>query len=143
MDDFEVFAGNEETESKNIFWCCKDKSKLGLKGKGKGGGPVVIIIIVAVVVVIIAIVASYFFWRRKKGIKEQQTIKVQEMPAQPAPKKRRSLAGAIVALQGSTVIAQGEEESLIDVKVTAEIEHFEQISCKILAQVHPQGLDAR
>eukprot|EP00942_MAST-04A_sp_MAST-4A-sp1_P015106 g15106.t1 len=35
LDDFEVFAGNEETESKNIFWCCKDKSKLGLKGKGK------------------------------------------------------------------------------------------------------------
>ena len=65
-------------------------------------------------------------------------------PEMPAPKKRRSLQGAIAAQQSSTVLARGEDESLVDVKVLAEIEKFDDISCKILAKVcaPPSRLDA-
>lgn len=67
LDGWDVFAGNEETESQYIFWCCQHKS-----GKGKGKYSPAAVIIIVVVVVIITIGASYFFWRRNKVIKEQK-----------------------------------------------------------------------
>ena len=52
--------------------------------------------------------------------------------AAPVAKKRRSLMGAVAAKQFSAVEEQGEDESLLDLKIAAEIEKFEQIRCKIL-----------
>jgi len=52
-------------------------------------------------------------------------------------KKRRSLLGAVVAKQALDVVAQGEGNSLLDTKVSAEIERFEQIRLQILAKVLP------
>ena len=54
--------------------------------------------------------------------------------AAPALKRRRSLLGAVAVKQSANVEAQGEGESLLDLKVSAEIEKFEQLRCKILAK---------
>ena len=55
---------------------------------------------------------------------------------EPLLKKRRSLLGVLVAKQGLDVVAQGEGDSLLDTKVSAEVERFEQICLQILAKVH-------
>ena len=53
----------------------------------------------------------------------------------PPLKKRRSLLGAVVAKQALDVVAQGEGDSLLDTKVSAEVKRFEQIRLQILAKV--------
>ena len=50
-------------------------------------------------------------------------------------KKRRSLLGAVVVKQALDVVAQGEGDSLLDTKVSAEVKRFEQIRLQILAKV--------
>ena len=52
-------------------------------------------------------------------------------------KKRRSLLGAVVAKQAVDVVAQGKGDSLLDSKVSAEVERFEQIRLQVLAKVLP------
>ena len=65
--------------------------------------------------------------------------------AAPAAKRRRSLLGAVAVKQSVVVEEQGGEgASLLDLKVSAEVEKFEQIRCKVLAKVrrcaHTAGL---
>ena len=56
---------------------------------------------------------------------------------QPSAKRRRSLLGAVAVKQAGEVVVQDEDTSLLDLKVSAEIEKFEQLRCKTLAK----GLD--
>ena len=56
---------------------------------------------------------------------------------QPPAKRRRSLLGAVAVKQAGEVAVQDEDTSLLDLKVSAEIEKFEQLRCKTLAK----GLD--
>ena len=53
---------------------------------------------------------------------------------QPAQKRRRSLLGAVAVRQTGGAV-QAEGDSLLDLKVSAEIEKFEHIRCKTLAKV--------
>ena len=54
--------------------------------------------------------------------------------AQRPQKRRRSLLGAVAIKQAGGVV-QPEGDSLLDLKVSAEIERFEQIRCQTLAKV--------
>ena len=57
---------------------------------------------------------------------------------QPPAKRRRSLLGAVAVKQVGEVVVQDEDTSLLDLKVSAEIEKFEMIRCKTLAKVTSQ-----
>ena len=52
----------------------------------------------------------------------------------PPAKRRRSLLGAVAVKQAGEAAVQDEDASLLDLKVSAEIEKFEQLRCKTLAK---------
>jgi len=53
----------------------------------------------------------------------------------PPAKRRRSLLGAVAVKQAGEAPVQDEDTSLLDLKVSTEIEKFEQLRCKTLAKV--------
>ena len=53
---------------------------------------------------------------------------------QPPAKRRRSLLGAVAVKQAGEAAVQDEDSSLLDLKVSSEIEKFEQLRCKTLAK---------
>ena len=56
---------------------------------------------------------------------------------QPPLKKRRSLLGEVVVKQALDVVAQGEDDSLLDTKVSMEVECFELIRLQVFVKVLP------
>ena len=52
----------------------------------------------------------------------------------PPAKRRRSLLGAVAVKQAGEAAVQDEDTSLLDLKVSSEIEKFEQLRCKTLAK---------